>query len=392
MNESLQGLFQKRKTRKFIGISNPQIRAEITENANSDYLNIRPNPTCYQCRKLVEEVKQLRLLLKEGLGSMQLRNPGWKDEYAEDPGQISPRVNAAFVYKKSQTRTEEIDQLRSEVNRLQRELRLRSEEVYRLRGIDIKDTSQHQGTSKPKNVRDHHSLGDTDSKVKSMYLQLYQREWSQAYAHQKHGGMAKNIAHGNLLNIILLSFSQCREIADDQLTQILQASSLLAPLSPENPPSQSTRGNNQKTPPYTLQQQMKRRSVTTQDDSKLSNPLYKDAASYQRKICEQLLPHVQQKVSADIMKVVDLSPAMKSSAVIKTYTNCCIQTAWKIAMEMDRVHLDNSVVRFSDFDTVRYDYYDEELENFDYIVWPALLSGSSQLIAKGVAMATSKVK
>lgn len=99
-----------------------------------------------------------------------------------------------------------------------------------------------------------------------------------------------------------------------------------------------------------------------------------------------------QRVSADIMKVVDLSPAMKSSAVIRTYTNCCIQTAWKIAMETDRVHLDNSVVRFSDFDTVKYDFYDEELENFDYVVWPALLSGNSQLIAKGVAMATSKVR
>lgn len=99
-----------------------------------------------------------------------------------------------------------------------------------------------------------------------------------------------------------------------------------------------------------------------------------------------------QRVSADIIKVVDLSPAMKSSAVIRTYTNCCIQTAWKIAMETDRVHLDNSVVRFSDFDTVKYDFYDEELENFDYVVWPALLSGKSQLIAKGVAMATSKVR
>lgn len=75
-----------------------------------------------------------------------------KDEYAEDPEQISPRVNAAFVYKKTQSKAEEIQQLRSEVTRLQRELRLRSEEVYRLRGIDIKDTSQHQGTSKPKNV------------------------------------------------------------------------------------------------------------------------------------------------------------------------------------------------------------------------------------------------
>lgn len=99
-----------------------------------------------------------------------------------------------------------------------------------------------------------------------------------------------------------------------------------------------------------------------------------------------------QRVSADIMKVVDLSPAMKSSAVIRTYTNCCIQTAWKIAMETDRVHLDNSVVRFSDFDTVKYDFYDEELENLAYVVWPALLSRNSQLIAKGVAMATSKVR
>lgn len=54
------------------------------------------------------------------------------------------------------------------------------------------------------NRRDHHTLGDMDSKVKSMYLQLYQREWSQAYAHQKHGGVAKNTAHGNLLNIILV--------------------------------------------------------------------------------------------------------------------------------------------------------------------------------------------
>lgn len=396
MNESLQSLFQERKTRKFIGISNPQIRAEITENANSNFVNIRPNPTCHQCRKLVEEVTRLRLLLKEGLGSMQLRNPGWKDDYAEDPEQISPRVNAAFVYKKSQSKAEEIQQLRSEVTRLQRELRLRSEEVYRLRGVDIKDTSQHQGTSKPKSVRDHHTLGDTDSKVKSMYLQLYQREWSQAYAHQKHGGVAKNTAHGNLLNIILLSFSQCREIADEQLTQILQASSLWAPKtsphSPENPPPQSTAGNKQRTPPRTSQQPMKRRSITSQDDSKLSNPLYKDAVSFQRRICEQLLPHVQQRVSADIMKVVDLSPAMKSSAVIRTYTNCCIQTAWKIAMETDQVHLDNSVVRFSDFDTVKYDFYDEELENFDYVVWPALLSGNSQLIAKGVAMATSKVR
>lgn len=59
--------------------------------------------------------------------------------------------------------------------------------------------------------RDHHTLGDMDSKVKSMYLQLYQREWSQAYAHQKHGGVAKNIAHGNLLNIILVG----SEITDD---------------------------------------------------------------------------------------------------------------------------------------------------------------------------------
>lgn len=59
--------------------------------------------------------------------------------------------------------------------------------------------------------RDHHTLGDMDSKVKSMYLQLYQREWSQAYAHQKHGGVTKNIAHGNLLNIILVG----SEITDD---------------------------------------------------------------------------------------------------------------------------------------------------------------------------------
>lgn len=34
--------------------------------------------------------------------------------------------------------------------------------------------------------------------------------------------------------------------------------------------------------------------LQSQDDSKLSNPLYKDAVSFQRRICEQLLPHVQQ--------------------------------------------------------------------------------------------------
>lgn len=67
-------------------------------------------------------------------------------------------------------------------------------------------------------------------------------------------------------SVFQLSFSQCREIADEQLTQILQASSLWAPKtsphSPENPTPQSTAGNKQRTPPRTSQQPMKRRSIT----------------------------------------------------------------------------------------------------------------------------------
>lgn len=50
--------------------------------------------------------------------------------------------------------------------------------------------------------RDHNTLGDTDRKIKSIYLQLYQREWNQAYAHQKHAGVSKETAHGNLLTIV----------------------------------------------------------------------------------------------------------------------------------------------------------------------------------------------
>lgn len=50
--------------------------------------------------------------------------------------------------------------------------------------------------------RDHYTLGDTDRKIKSIYLQLYQREWNQAYAHQKHAGVSKETAHGNLLTIV----------------------------------------------------------------------------------------------------------------------------------------------------------------------------------------------
>ena len=92
------------------------------------------------------------------------------------------------------------------------------------------------------------------------------------------------------------------------------------------------------------------------------------------------------------MKVVNLSPALKSSTEMKTYINSCIRTAWIVAMETDRLHLDNSVARFSDFDTVKYDYYDEELENFDYVVWPALFSENLQLIAKGVAVATTRAR
>nr|XP_022345273.1 uncharacterized protein LOC111137871 [Crassostrea virginica] len=410
MNDSMQGLFQKRKTRKFIGISNPQIRAEITENAEKDDIHIRPNPTCYQCRKLVEEIKRLRQIMREGqINSMHVKNPGWRDDYVEDPEQISPRVNAAFVYRKSRTRTEEIEQLRREVTRLQKELRLRSEEVYRLRGKgeqEAQKISQHGGT-KPMNGRDHYTLGDTDRKIKSIYLQLYQREWNQAYAHQKHAGVSKETAHGNLLTIVQLSFSRCREMADEQLTQILNASTQWAVKSPEqSPPPHTTTATHtpQQTPPNTTttsynkdpqntaQQQTKRRSITTQDGSQLSHPLYKGALSYQRSICDQLLPDVQQKVAADIMKVVNLSPALKSSTEMKNYINSCIRTAWIVAMEMDRLHLDNSVARFSDFDTVKYDYYDEELENFDYVVWPALFSENLQLIAKGVAVATSRAR
>jgi hypothetical protein len=92
------------------------------------------------------------------------------------------------------------------------------------------------------------------------------------------------------------------------------------------------------------------------------------------------------------MKIVNLSPALKSSLEIRTYTDKCLQVAWRICTQSHKVHLDTGTARFSDFDTVRYDYFDEELENLDYVVWPALLSGGSQLLAKGVAMATSNVQ
>lgn len=92
------------------------------------------------------------------------------------------------------------------------------------------------------------------------------------------------------------------------------------------------------------------------------------------------------------MKIVNLSPSLKSSVEITTYSKKCLQVAWKISTQSDKVHLDNSTVRFSDFDTVKYDYFDEELENLDYVVWPALLSEGSQLLAKGVALATSNVQ
>lgn len=61
-------------------------------------------------------------------------------------------------------------------------------------------------------------------------------------------------------------------------------------------------------------------------------------------------------------------------------------------MEIDRVYFDNSVVRFFDFDIVKYDFYDEELENFDYVVWFVLFLGNLQLIVKGVVMVTLKVR
>ena len=55
-----------------------QIRAEITENAAKDDIHIRPNPTCYQCRKLVEEIKRLRRIMREEqINSMHVKNPGW---------------------------------------------------------------------------------------------------------------------------------------------------------------------------------------------------------------------------------------------------------------------------------------------------------------------------
>lgn len=61
-------------------------------------------------------------------------------------------------------------------------------------------------------------------------------------------------------------------------------------------------------------------------------------------------------------------------------------------MEIDRVYFDNSVVRFFDFDIVKYDFYDEELENFDYVVWLVLFLGNLQLIVKGVVMVILKVR
>ncbi|XP_056006143.1 uncharacterized protein LOC125659607 isoform X2 [Ostrea edulis] len=389
MNNLLQGLVQERKTRKFGGVSqNPQIRAEITENVNTDYISVRPNPTCYQCRKLVEEVKRLKQIMKEGPRTMQLKNPGWENDYAEDPEQISPRVNAAFVYKKSRSRTEEIEQLRKEVTRLQRELRLRSDEVYALRGRGPTDRqiSHQSNEASIHNVRDHYTLGETENKMRSLYTQLYQKEWSQAYAYQTRKGVEKTVAHGNLLSIIQLSFSQCRELADAQLSQILKASSPVAPGTSPSTSNTAPRGTTNS------QQQPKQSSVTTPDGSRHTNPLYQDAVTYQIKICDQLFPYVQEKVTPNIMKIVNLSPSLKSSVEITTYSKKCLQVAWKISTQSDKVHLDNSTVRFSDFDTVKYDYFDEELENLDYVVWPALLSEGSQLLAKGVALATSNVQ
>ncbi|XP_062604882.1 uncharacterized protein LOC134266681, partial [Saccostrea cucullata] len=260
-------LYRYRKTRKFAGVSeNTQIRAEITENANEDYINVRPNPTCYQCRKLVEEVKRLKRIIREGHSLTHLKNPGWENEYVEDPEQISPRVNAAFVYKKSRTRTEEIEQLRKEVTRLQRELRLRSEEVYALRGrgqLEVRSTSQSKGTSKS-HLRDHHTLGESENNMRSMYTQLYQKEWSQTYAYQMQEGVEKTVAHGNLLNILQLSFSQCRDIADRQLSQILLASSVVISDTPPRITTKTPQQTTTKTSPQTStnrQQQSKQHLV-----------------------------------------------------------------------------------------------------------------------------------